>query len=224
MRSPIDPLQRLGQWISKIDRRLKVLETAPRLQNASVSKGSTRFIGLESLIVIGSQLVSGLLHVVGRVTISGLGILEVLGLIDLTGRMVVSADGEIVIGNVTIKDGKITVGAGGAQIVIDGGTGKITAGDLVIDPSVGGGSVAFPGGAMVQADPGGGVRVIQGSNRVYVGSGLVSMQMGTRAISISASGHQMTGMDTIPRSFANGAPAGCIWSDGSGEILRVVPD
>lgn len=222
MRSPIDPLQRLGQWISKIDRRLKVLETAPRLQNASVSKGSTRFIGLESLIVIGSQLVSGLLHVVGRVTISGLGILEVLGLIDLTGRMVVSADGEIVIGNVTIKDGKITVGAGGAQIVIDGATGKITAGDLVIDPSVGGGSVTFPGGAMVQADPGGGVRVTQGTNRVYVGSGLVSLQFGSRTFGITASGFTINGLPTIPSGFANDAPVGTIWTDGTGDMFRVI--
>lgn len=98
--------------------------------------------------------------------------------------------------------------------------GKIQVGNMIIDPA-NGGSVQFPGGASLQADPDGGIRIIQGLNRVYVGSGLVSMQMGTRSISISASGIQMSGLDTISSASAGGASAGTLWTDGM-EIYRVV--
>ena len=63
--------------------------------------------------------------------------------------------------------------------------------------------------------------MIQGTSRVYVGSGLVSMQLGSRSIAISASGIQMNGLDTIPSGLAGGAPPGTIWSDGA-ELFRVV--
>lgn len=104
--------------------------------------------------------------------------------------------------------------------MIVAGSGRILVGDMIIDPSSGG-SVAFPGGAFLQADPGGGIRLSQGTNRVYVGTGLVSMQMGSRSVAIAASGIQMNGLDTIPSGLAGGAAPGTLWSDGS-EVLRVV--
>ncbi|KRD51968.1 hypothetical protein [Microbacterium sp. Root280D1] len=143
---------------------------------------------------------------------------EIAGNVKLTGDF--DLTGKFIAGNIRIEDGKIYVGEGAAAIVIDGAASKILAGNMTIDPAEGG-SVAFPGGAKLDADPGGGVRLTQGTNRVFVGDGLVSMQMGTRSIAISASGIQMTGADTIPSSLAGGAIPGTIWSDGT-ELFRVV--
>src|SRR5690606_995241 len=101
------------------------------------------------------------------------------------------------------------------------GTGKITVGDMVIDPSSGG-SVRFPGGAAVRADTGGGVRAVVGTNKLYVGPGAVTVQgPNGRNIILSASGISILGLDTRVSSLANGAVAGTIWSDGT-QIFRVV--
>lgn len=99
--------------------------------------------------------------------------------------------------------------------------GKIQVGNMIIDPADGG-SVQFPNGARVSGDGVGGVRMAQGANQVYVGPGLVSMQYGTRVISITGSGHQMSGLDTAPSSLANGAVAGTIWADPTGKLFRIV--
>jgi hypothetical protein len=144
------------------------------------------------------------------------GAQNVTGDVTFTGQMTVNGPwtlvgaGEIT-GNVDLT-GDIQVLSGG----------RILVGDMVIDPS-GGGSVTFPGGAEVSADPGGGVRMIQGTNRVYVGSGLVSMQNGTRSYSISSTGHRMSGLNERESALANGAPAGTIWTDGSGGVYRIIP-
>ncbi|MDF2990806.1 MAG: Peptidase [Microbacterium sp.] len=128
--------------------RIERLETMVYGRNASVHSGSTEFVGENSLIVRGSQLVSGLLNVIGRLIVSGLGILEVNGLIDLLGRMRVRGGG-----GVTVEDGGDIVVDGGAikAVNVEIRDGKVFIGDVVLDPSANGGSMKFPGGPEVYA-------------------------------------------------------------------------
>lgn len=135
--TPHAPERAVDRLLTRNDRS----ETASPLRSTSVTNGRTRFFGEESLIVIGSQLVSGFLRVTGRLIIDGLGILTVQNLIELFGSMRVRAGGDI---------------------TLDGG--KIYVGGMVIDPSDSGGSVTFPGGAKVTANDGAaGVKVDSGA-------------------------------------------------------------
>lgn len=204
--------------IFRLIRRIRDLETMVYGRSSSVTNGQTRFIGTESLIVIGSQLVSGLLHVVGRITISGLGILEVLGLIRLTGTMQVQSGGEITIGNVSIKDGKITVGTGGGQVVIDGATGKITAGDLTIDPTVSGGAVTFANGAQVFTDASS-IQVFKGSSVVQIENGSARLQTGGDVIEIDTTGMRAS-LGAVSPISGTGAVARTIMQDTNGYFRR----
>jgi murein DD-endopeptidase MepM/ murein hydrolase activator NlpD len=66
----------------------------------------------------------------------------------------VLSGGRIKVGNVLITPGaggKVTVGTGAAQVTLDGTTGKVTAGNLTIDPTGRGGSVTFANGAQIYA-------------------------------------------------------------------------
>jgi hypothetical protein len=181
-------------WIERLIRRIDRLESGANLENSSITNGRMRFIG--GLLRIDSG---------GRVEI--VGTLEIDGTTTVTGTFTVegpwSLDGN---GSIT---GNVTV------------TGKITVGSMVIDPASGG-SISFPGGARLDADPGGGIRLIQGTTRVYVGTNSVLMQMGGRSIQISASGVTFSGLPTIQSSLAGGAAPGSAWFDPSNQLYRVV--
>lgn len=220
MRKSLDPVQRLTEWLRKLESRVKSLETTPRLQNASISKGALRILSDEGLIVVGSARIDGVLtgsgsfnwdgdmNLTGSQTITGPTTFT--GTLTVNGAWSLDGNGDIT-GNVDLT-GDFRVATGG-RILVD---------DMVIDPT-GGGSVTFPGGAVVQADPGGGIRVTQGTNRVYVGAGLVSMQNGSRTFGISSSGFTINNIPTIPASSANGAVEGTLWVDSFGSLFRVIP-
>ncbi|OIU88666.1 hypothetical protein BFN01_04275 [Microbacterium sp. AR7-10] len=208
------------------------LETMVYGRSSSVTNGRTRFAGNESILVEGSGKVEGWWIVTGtqRVTgrLEGSGVFDWTGPMNLRGAQTVTGDVTYT-GKLTVNGPWKLVGAGeitgnvkltGDFELLPGGRIKVDG--MIIDPS-GGGSVTFPGGAEVSADPGGGIRMIQGANRVYVGSGLVSLQYGTRSYSISASGHRMGGLNVRESALANGAPAGTVWADESGGVYRIIP-
>lgn len=221
----------IWQRLKELERLVRRLLTQSPLGFSSITRGSLRVASNEGLIVEGSAKVSGWLIVTGTERV--VGRLEGSGTFDWTGPMYLrgaqNITGDVTFtGHLTVTGPWTLVGAGeitgdvdltGDIRVLSGG--RILVGDMIIDPS-GGGSVTFPGGAEVSADPGGGIRMIQGTNRVYVGSGLVSLQYGTRSWSVSGSGHRMGGAETIPSSLAGGAPAGTLWSSTSGDVYRVV--
>ena len=202
MRKPLDPMQRLSQWLRKLESRVKTLETAPRLQNSSISKGALRILSPEGLIVVGSASVSGLLDVDG--TLDGTGSFDWSGPWELSGAGQITGDvtatgtwtwqGDLNLSGDMDVTGDITILPGG-RIVVD---------DMIIDPADGG-SVKFPNNAVVSADDLGGVQMRQGTASVFVGPGMVAMQLGTRSISITNSGIQVSGMSTLSMSLA---PAG----------------
>lgn len=146
--------------MSEVWAAIDELRTSMMAGFTSITRGSLRVASEDGLIVEGTALVTGLLRVIGRVLVQGLGILEVSSLIDLTGMLRVLGEilvpdgGKITVGDIRIEGGKIYVGEGANQIVIDGTTGQITAGGMTIDPDDAGGSILFPGGAKVTGNDG----------------------------------------------------------------------
>ncbi|UGS27574.1 M23 family metallopeptidase [Microbacterium resistens] len=197
-------------WIERLVRRVDRLYSGAMLENSSITNGRMRFIG--GLLLIDS---GGTLQVIGQLV--GEGDFRWVGPWTLEGPGTISGDtvgtGKLdwrglwnLIGNGTIEGdvlgtGKLTwnglwemVGAGkirGDVEVLD--NGKLRIGNMIIDPTEGG-SISFPGGAKVQADPNGGARIIQGNNRAYVGPNLVSLQYGAdKSIALSNSGITVRG-------------------------------
>jgi len=68
---------------ARLMERVRRLETASWLENASASRGTTRFLGNESLKVVGSAVVSGWLIVTGTLKVVGSLLLE--GVLTATG-------------------------------------------------------------------------------------------------------------------------------------------
>lgn len=183
---PDAPERAIWRLLERVDR----LENATPLASTSVTNGQTRFIGPNSIIIVGSGRVDGTWLVNGN--LQGAGVMDWTGLWNMIGDgkifgdVEVLADGRIVAGNVRIEDGKIYVGVGASQIVIDGATGGITAGGLAIDPATDGGAVTFPGGATISSS-GGAVKMWVGTNQVTVSAGLVSLTLGDKSIMITPS-------------------------------------
>lgn len=198
------------------------LLTQSSLGYSAITEGALRVASEEGLIVEGSAVVTGLLQVIGRLQVIGLGILEVGSLIDLTGLLRVNAGGAITIGDIRIEGGKIYVGSGAAQIIIDGATGRILAGGMEIDPTDGG-SVTFPGGAVVTGFTGGGVMMKDGDSTAVVSEGLVRIALGATGVWIDGFGLRVTGMPTVAVDDApDGAYIGAVISDPFGMLRRVV--
>lgn len=141
--------------IMRLAERVRILETATPLQNASITRGRLRVAGGLLLVDDGGTLqVIGTVDGEGNFQWSGTwkfdsGDGEIAGDVDLTGDF--DLTGAFTAGNVRIEDGKIYVGTGTNMIIIDGATGKIVAGSMTIDPSLNGGSVKFAGGPEVYA-------------------------------------------------------------------------
>lgn len=141
--------------------------------------------GAPGLRVTGLQLVDGTLRITGR--LEGNGTIIWQGTIDLQGPWKLTGNGQIT-GNVDIT-GILKLMS---DLIVEN-NGRVLVGNMVIDPTEGG-SIALPGGAKVQADPNGGVRMIQGDNRAYVGPTLVSLQYGAdKSIALSNSGITVRG-------------------------------
>ncbi len=97
-------------------------------------------------------------------------------------------------GNVRLEGGKIYVGVGANQIVIDGSTGIVTAGNLTIDPSADGGKIKFAGGPEVYASgsqlglysiPTGAYVTLDGVSGKLVGPGLAKVEVTATKIFLS---------------------------------------
>ena len=166
MGKSIDPVQRLIDWLKRLERRIKALETAPTLQNTSVTKGRLRFIGGQLLIdeggnltVVGTFDVNGVATVSGRLSVEGAGVLTVSSLIDLLGDM-------------RVREG-----------------GSIHVGDMIIDESDGG-SVTFPSGAKIAAfEETPGVVITSGSApRLIVTNGSIALLQGADEASVLVDG------------------------------------
>ncbi|WZH38762.1 MAG: M23 family metallopeptidase [Microbacterium enclense] len=172
--------------------RIENLETMVYGRNASVHDGSTEFVGEDSLIVRGSQLVSGWLRVIGRLVVTGLGILEVNGLIDLLGRMKVRGGGGITVedgGDIDVLGGMIRAG------LVRMEDGKLFVGEsMVLDPAEDGGAALFSNGSKLYSNATA-IGLRKGSSSLTVGETLAALLVGGKAFTVAADGFTLTGVD-----------------------------
>lgn len=232
--------RKLEARLEDIEKRLQRQERTNPLEAASVTNGQIRIIGGTirvdgggNLIVNGTMSVNGTSTVTGSFTVSGpwnlSGAGTISGNVTITGN--VTATGTLtqngpwnmngagnIAGNVTqtgntTMTGNFTVTAGG----------KITVGSMVLDPSSNGGSIKFAGGPEVYASgsmlglystgSGGWIELDGSGARLY---------QGTRSVRVTGSGFQLSGLPTRTSATSNNAPVGCVWSDTSGNLYRVV--
>lgn len=101
--------------------------------------------------------------------------------------------------------------------------GKITSGNVVIDPSDTGGTVKV--GNLRILVTGGGVNIsAYGHQIVFNSSGISIVTAGGKSIVMqsSPSAFRLGGLPTIPRASANNATIGTVYSDASGNLSRVI--
>ncbi|MEW1708002.1 hypothetical protein AB0230_12285 [Microbacterium sp. NPDC089190] len=198
------------------------LKSGALLQNSSISEGRMRFIG--GLLLIDS---GGTLQVVGRFDGTGnfewsgpwkfdsgdgeiagnvklTGDFDLTGQMDVTGGIEILGPGKIKVGNVIIENGRITAGTGAAQVTIDGETGKVTAGDMTMDPTVSGGALTFANGAQVFTDDDT-VQLYKGSSVVQVTDSYARLQNGGDVVEINDNGIRMS-PGAIPTTPGTGLP------------------
>ncbi|KTS09914.1 hypothetical protein [Microbacterium testaceum] len=218
-----ESLNEFGQWILDIKRQIARLKSGAFLENASVTNGRLRFIG--GLLLIDS---GGTLQVVGHLNGDGdfvwsgpwafTGEGEITGNVDLTGNLDVVDSGKITIGNIRIENGKIYVGTGSAQIVIDGATGKITAGNMSMDPTVSGGALTFANGAQVFTDSST-IQVYKGNSVAQISDSYARIQHGGDVVQIDGAGIRMS-PGAVPSEPNTGLPIPNVLLLGTGGYLR----
>lgn len=202
------------QELQELKGLVQQLLTQAPLGYTSITEGSLRVASDEGLIVEGSALINGLLSVLGRVRVHGLGILEVLSLIDLLGSMRVRGGGSI-----TVQDD--------GSIVVDGGTSPATLAD---------GKLSFGTGGAVEADTAvGGVKLTAGDAVVNAGTvasirkGESSIIVGPDQITLNPSGDgdiDMSGgtvrlsLSSIPQQSGTGLPLNTLLITSAGYLRR----
>lgn len=233
---PVDPVQALIREINDLKRRIKTLETAPSQQNMTVDRGATRILSPEGLTIGAPGNTAGSQVVYGRLTIDG--IMDGEGDFDWSGPWDFSGPGAMT-GPITATgewtqigewhlngDGDITgdVDITGtlnllSQLIVSS-LGKITVGNMVIDPADGG-KITFPGGASLRADVGNGIQMQIGNVKISAQANFVMLTVGTRSIVINSSGIS-AGLPTAPLSNWPGRQVGDVVSNTSGDLFRIV--
>ncbi|CAN7267688.1 polymer-forming cytoskeletal protein [Microbacterium foliorum] len=230
---------------SALEKRVAALEELLRanpFESASVKNGRLRFIG--GLLRVDS---GGRVQIVGTLEIDGTT--TVTGVFDVEGPWDLAGDGSItgnvsIAGNVTATGEWTQIGEwhlnGNGSITGDvditgiltllselrvSTIGKITVGNMVIDPS-NGGSVTFPGGAVVRAASGGGVVVEQGNYSATVTNTGASLGRSGRSFTVRDAfpPFQFVGLPTISVTNSGGLPINSMYVSPQGEPYKVVAD
>lgn len=218
--------------IRALKERVRILETATPLQDASVTRGRLRVASADGFVaeavaggapavrVTGLQVVDGTLRITGTLegggTWSWTGTLTQTGTTNLNGPWNLNGAGNIA-GNVTQTGNTTQQG----NVNVTGG-GKITVGSMVLDPSSNGGSIQFSGGPEVYAS-GGELSLYSGSGSFITLNGSSGKLNGPGAkwFEVNASNHRVVGVAT-KTAAETGLPAGAAHIDGSGNIFRVI--
>lgn len=225
----------LQMTLAELLRQVRQVAVAT-IQNSAIGRAGIRFYDAGKATFEGGGGIiirdSGYIIIDGDLTGIGdfnwEGTFKALGPWQLIGAGTVTAETTEWLGDIDMS-GEIRLL--GDIIVLPGG--RIVVGDMVIDPAEGG-SVTFPGGATVQADPSGGVRMITGDAVVNAGSvasirkGSSSVIVGSSSITINPAGSgdiDLLGtakfsLSTIPEESGTGLPVGTLRINGSGYLRR----
>lgn len=157
------------RWIEDIKREIARLKSGAFLENASISDGTLRIIrgllrleGDARLEGVGTFDWTGPGSIAGDWEVLGGGVIRVGGVLISPvggGRIMIGAgpvaiildggSGTLTMGNIRMEGGKILAGTGSDQVVIDGATGKILVGSMELDPGSHSGYIRMPNGAEV---------------------------------------------------------------------------
>ena len=165
-------------------------------------QGTTSVTG--PFTVTGATKLNGVTDVGGAFTVTGLTKLQgnttVSGTLDVTGNM--ASKGTLSIeGITTLKN----------DLILTGG-GKITAGNVTIDPTSSGGAVLFSTGGGIQGA--GGDFVAKGAgNAGFLSNDTAALFAGSKQITVSDSGYKFASVPTTT-SAAN------VYMDASGNLFR----
>ncbi|WP_367147229.1 M23 family metallopeptidase [Microbacterium proteolyticum] len=172
-------------WIEDIKRQIARLKSGAFLENASITNGRLR-------------LIAGLLRLDSGARLEGVGTFDWTGPGSIAGDWEVLAGGVIRVGGVLISPiggGRIMVGAGPNGIILDGGAGSLTNGNVTIQ---GGKVTAGTGAAQVVIDGATGkVTVGTGSKQVVIDGATGKITAGKLAVDPEKSGGSIV--------FENGA-------------------
>ena len=219
-------MSNLAGLINRLVRRIERLEAGANLESSSITNGRMRFIGgllrvdsggrveiVGSLQIDGTTVVNGRFKIEGPWSLNGDG--EIAGNVNITGKLTQNGPWEF------IGAGKITgnVDVTGTIRVLAGG--KIQVGNIVIDPTISGGAIAFANGAQVFTDEST-IQVYKGNGVAQISDAEVKLQLGGTAIRVTSGNVQILGLPTRSRANAQNAVIGSIWSDTSGNLFRVV--
>ena len=152
--------------LADILRRLRILETASPLQNASIGEDGIRVYGggvinIENggLVVNGTATIHGVLNADGTINFTGpvtiSGPLTISGATDITGNTTVAGDLDVD-GPMTTTGTLSVEGVTTLKNDLNVTTGKVRVGSaLTIDPAVDGGGLSFSSGAKLSNSSGG---------------------------------------------------------------------
>ncbi|MDR6867689.1 hypothetical protein J2Y69_002293 [Microbacterium resistens] len=226
--------------------RNMVASAVATLQNGSLGRDGLRFYGGARLTITdggGIDIVdTGYINIDGDIT--GIGDFVWEGLFRQKGDSVFEGpvtitgpDGTLtveketllkaltkILANLQVENGgKVIVGAGGSVIVLDGTTGKFTAGNLTIDPSANGGSMKFTSGPEIYAS-GDELSLYSGGAWITLTDGMAKVSSGGLTwLEITPDGFQFVGLQTKSQGSVPGSIPGMIWADSSGVPYRIVP-
>lgn len=220
-----DDLSDDSREILNLKRDVRRLQAARPLENASVTNGRLRFIGgtlrvdsggraeiVGTLQVDGSTIVTGTFRLEGAWTFTGNG--TITGNVTIAGKLTQNGPWEFV------GAGKITgnVDVTGTIRVLAGG--KIQVGNIVIDPTISGGAIAFANGAQVFTD-GSTIQVYKGNGVAQISDTEAKLQLGGTSLRLT-SGHILaSGMATRSVTLHPGAFVGAVVNVGN-ELYRLV--
>lgn len=209
-------------------RRLKAdvdrLKRARPLENSSVTNGRLRFIGgllrvdaggrveiVGTLQIDGATIVNGTFKVEGPWSLNGNG--EIAGNVNVTGKLTQNGPWEF------IGAGKITgnVDVTGTIRVLAGG--KIQVGNIIIDPTISGGAIAFANGAQVFTD-GTTIQVYKGNGVAQISDSEAKLQLGGTSLRLTSGHIYASGMATRQATSWPGGFVGAVVSDGA-EMFRL---
>lgn len=238
---PAPNLNDVVGWIKDLYREIARLKSGAFLENSSISNGRMRFIGgilkLDSGATLdgdGTFRWRGVGSIAGNWEVLEGGVIKVGGVLISPiggGRIMVGAGpnglildggaGSFTNGNVKIEGGKITVGVGAAQVTIDGATGRISAGDVTLDPTVSGGALTYANGAQVFTDADT-IQLFKGNSVVQVADGYAKLQHGGDVVQLDDEGLRAS----IGALGSASSTDGLQWlavETATGRIKRVAP-